>query len=140
MAPSMMRVQVKLGLTLKPMATFLLSCAVAVLAEKKETPKKMAVNNNLLFICVFIFLYAKKHNFGQLRGISRVNTAFVFPMRVQTTKTIAKQWDETHPLIRRRSGHVRFQDDPVGYFKFFSILKHGIFFLHFSILWLKSTK
>ena len=55
----------------------------------------------------------RQHNFFKIQPRQVVSaTEIQIP-----TKTIAKQWDE----LRRQSGPVRFQDDPVGYFKFFSI-------------------
>ena len=59
----------------------------------------------------------RQHNFFKFQPRQVVSaTEIQIP-----TKTIAKQWDETNPLIRRQTEPVRFQDDPVGYFKFFSI-------------------
>ena len=55
----------------------------------------------------------RQHNFFKIQPRQVVSaTEIQIP-----TKTIAKQWDE----LRRQSGPVRSQDDPVGYFKFFSI-------------------
>lgn len=55
----------------------------------------------------------RQHNFFKIQPRQVVSaTEIQIP-----TKIIAKQWDE----LRRQSGPVRFQDDPVGYFKFFSI-------------------
>jgi hypothetical protein len=59
----------------------------------------------------------RQHNFFKIQPSQAMPAAEIQP----PTKTIVRQWDETNPLIRRRSGPVRFQDDPVGYFKFFSI-------------------
>ena len=59
----------------------------------------------------------RQHNFFKIQPRQVVSaTEIQIP-----TKTIAKQWDETNPLIRRQVESVRFQDDPVGYIKFFSI-------------------
>lgn len=52
-----MRVQVKLGLTLNPITTFLgpeAVCATKVLFTDRQATEKMAANNILLFLCVFI--------------------------------------------------------------------------------------
>lgn len=59
----------------------------------------------------------RQHNFFKIQPRQVVSaTEIQIP-----TKTIAKQWEETNPLIRRQPESVRFQDDPVGYIKFFSI-------------------